>query len=108
MGWEIHITRAEHWSDSAQHPITAEEWLVLVEADPELTIDPRDNGPHFALWLAHWIQGDHPWFDWCEGEIHTKYPDRKTLGKALQIARHFGARVQGDEGEEYKKPEDLV
>ena len=24
----------------------------LVEADPELSIDPRDNGPHFTLWLA--------------------------------------------------------
>ena len=39
MGWEIHITRAENWYDSDQHPITAEEWLALVQADPELTIE---------------------------------------------------------------------
>jgi hypothetical protein len=111
MGWEIHITRAKHWADSDKTPITAEEWLALVNADPELTIDPRDNGPYFALWLSHWVDGDypeHPWFDWFQGTIQTKYPDRKTLGKALEIARHFGARVQGDDGEEYKQLEDLA
>jgi hypothetical protein len=107
MGWEIHITRAEHWADSDRHPINAEEWLAIVEADPELTIDPRDNGPYFALWRAHWVEGDHPWFDWFKGSIDTKCPDRKTLGKALEIAKRFGARVQGDDGEVYERPEDL-
>ncbi len=29
MGWEIHITRADHWAESDQHPITADEWLAL-------------------------------------------------------------------------------
>jgi hypothetical protein len=107
MGWEIHITRAEYWPDSQKQPISSEEWLALVKADPELIVDPRDNGPCFALWLAHWVGDDHPWFDWFKGAINTKYPDRKTLGKALEIARHFGARVQEDDGEEYKRPEDL-
>src|SRR4029450_3713703 len=107
MGWEIHITGAEHWADSDQHPITAQEWLSFVGADSELTIDPRDNGPYCALWLARRIEGAHPWVGWVEGTICTKNPDRETLGKALQIARHFGARVQGDDGEEYKRPEDL-
>jgi hypothetical protein len=108
MGWEIHITRAAQWPESDRHPITADEWLALVEADPELTIDPRDNGPYFALWLRHRINDDHPWFDWFQGRIETKYPDRKTLGKALQIAKHFGAQVQGDDGEVYERPEDLA
>ncbi len=107
MGWEIHITRAEDWPDSDKHQINAEECLALVEADQELTIDPRGNGPYFALWLLHWVEGDHPWFDWSRGAVSTKAPDRKTLGKALEIARHFGARVQGDDGEEYRRPENL-
>jgi hypothetical protein len=107
MGWEIHITRADHWPDSAARPITAEEWLALVAADPELAIDSRGNGPYFALWQAHWVDGDHPWFDWSEGAINTKNPDRKTLGKALQIGRHFGAAVQGDDGEVYWRVDDL-
>lgn len=108
MGWEIHITRAEHWADSDKLPITTEEWLALVKDDPELTIDPRDNGPYCALWLSHWLDGDHPWFNWFNGALKTKHPDRKTLGKALQIARRFGARVQGDDGEVYDRVEDLL
>ncbi len=107
MGWEIHITRAVFWPESDEYPITAEEWMELVQADPDLTIDPRDNGPYFVLWMVHNIDNDHPWFDWFQGSIHTKRPDRKTLGKALEIARHLGARVQGDDGEEYQRPEDM-
>jgi hypothetical protein len=107
MGWEIHITRAENWAESEHNPIRSQEWLALVEADPELTIDPQGNGPYFTLWLAHLVEGEHPWFDWSEGTINTKYPDRQTLAKALQIARHFGAQVQGDDGEVYERPEDL-
>jgi hypothetical protein len=56
---------------------------------------------------THWVAGDHAWFNWFQGAINTKHPDRKTLGKALEIARQFGARVQGDDGEEYQRPEDL-
>jgi hypothetical protein len=108
MGYGLHVTRAEHWTDSEQSPIAAEEWLALVGRDPELLIDPRGNGPYFALWLKHWVDGDHPWFDWFKGEIHTKNPDRKTLTKMLDIAKNFGAKVQGDEGEEYACPEDLA
>lgn len=78
-----------------------------LDADPELTIDPIDNGTCFALWRAHRVDAEHPWFDWFDGEVHTKHPDRKTLGKALQIAKRLGARVQGDDGEEYLRPEDL-
>jgi hypothetical protein len=107
MGYDVHVTRANDWFDSETHPITADEWLGYVRADPELAIDPRDNGPHFALWLAHRVGDDHAWFDWSEGRISTKNPDPATLRKAVQIARHFGARVLGDDGEEYG-PEDLA
>lgn len=108
LGWEIHITRADDWTDSQQYPITVDEWLALVKSDPELIIDPRDNGPYFALWLSHHRYGDHPWFDWFSGSINTKNPDRKTMGKAIEIARYFDARVQGDDGEVYERTEDLA
>jgi hypothetical protein len=106
MGYDLHITRAELWADNEQAPITADEWLAVVEEDPELVIDPRGNGPYFALWLAHWVHGDHPWFDWFKGDVYTKYPDRKTVGKMLEIAKRLGAKVQGDEGEVYSRPEE--
>jgi hypothetical protein len=77
MGWEIHITRAEQWPYSEKNAITGEEWLALVSADPELAIDPRNNGPYFALWLAHRVDDDHPWFDWFKGAIRTTHPDQR-------------------------------
>jgi hypothetical protein len=107
MGYDLHITRAEHWAESEQNPITAEERLAFIESDRELTIDPRGNGPYFALWLAHQQGVEHPWFDWFRGEIHSKYPDRKCLGKMLKITEHFDAKVQEDEGEVNNGPENL-
>lgn len=59
-----------------------------------------------ALWRAHWIDTGHPWLDWFKGAVYTKYPDRKTLGKMLEIARFFKAKVQGDDGEVYDRPDD--
>jgi hypothetical protein len=108
MGWEVHITRAEDWADNDASPITQQEWMEFVKNDPELTIDPRNNGSCFALWLSHNIGNDHPWFDWSQGTISTGHPDQKTLGKAIEIAKHFGGTVQGDEGEIYSRPEDLT
>ena len=106
MGYELHITRAENWAESDQNPIAAEEWLALVDGDPELRID-ADNGAHFAIWSGPCSYPDGGWFDWSDGCISTKHPDRAILAKMLQIASHLGARVQGDDGEEYMQPDDL-
>lgn len=104
MGYELHITRAKFWAENEGHRITRAEWLRLIEEDAELTID-KHNGPLFAEWGP---QRPHysPWFDWSEGNIHTKNPDRKTLAKMLQIANLLGASVQGDEGEIYATLDD--
>ncbi|MDJ0700702.1 MAG: hypothetical protein QNJ07_12670 [Woeseiaceae bacterium] len=108
MGYDLHITRAEFWAQNAGKEISAEEWLRLVEDDPELIID-TDNGPHFAVSNepsqndAGWPR----WFDWFEGNVYTKNPDRQTLGKLLQIANALDATVQGDDGETYTSVDDL-
>lgn len=106
MGWEVHITRAECWLHSEHNPITAEVWLAVVEADPELSIDDV-NGPFFAMWSGPSSYPDGGWFDWFEGCVSTKRPDCAILGKMLQLAPKLGAVVQGDDGEVYSKPEDL-
>ena len=107
MGYDFHITRADHWIDSGQKPITADEWLALVEKDQSLIIDPRENGPCFALWVEHRVNHDFPWFNWSGGEVYANRPDRKTLGKMVQLAKQLAAHVQGDEGEVYLQAEDL-
>lgn len=104
MGYDLHITRAEHWAENRDAWIGADEWSRLVESDAELTPDPR-NGPHFVLWSGP-SEYDEPWFDWSDGNIYAKYPDAPMLGKMLEIAARLGARVQGDDGEIYARVED--
>ena len=63
-----------------------------------------------AVWTAfagHGVGGNLAWFHYFDGNVTVKYPDRQILGKMLQIADHLGAHVQGDDGEEYTRVEDL-
>jgi hypothetical protein len=104
MGVELHITRSESWSDSDDAPITAEEWLAYVKADPELRPMP-DKGPYYVLWLgvsAH----EEPWLDWRRGNIYTKWPDTGLYLKMLDIAKQLDAGVHDDEDTVYKLPND--
>jgi hypothetical protein len=106
MGWEVHATRATHWADSSEAPITTEEWLRIVAADPELNIDDQ-NGPYLAVWSGPCSYPEGSWFDWNNGQIHTKNPDRAILSKLLEIASKLEAVVQGDDGEIYRCADDL-
>ncbi|HUT93872.1 MAG TPA: hypothetical protein VMY37_30695 [Thermoguttaceae bacterium] len=99
MGYDFHITRADPWWENDDRPIAPEEWLKIVEDDPELRLDPA-NGPYFATWLGD-SELDGPWLDWDDGRISTKNPDRALLDKMLDIARRLGANVLGDDGEPY-------
>lgn len=99
MGYDVHITRAQHWSENDGHWITTEEWLDVVRNDPELSLD-GNNGPYFANWNSQSTLDD-PWLDWFDGNIYTKNPDDSVVDKMIAIARRLGARVQGDDGEVY-------
>lgn len=91
--------------ESEQHPITADEWLAVVAADPELRIDEA-NGPYFAVWAGTCSYPEGGWFSWEDGCVTTKHPDRAVLNKMLQLAAKLGAVVQGDDGEVYTCCED--
>jgi hypothetical protein len=98
MGYDLHITRREHWSDEGA-AISAEEWLEYVRSDPELQIT-GENGPFFADWSGC-SKNPEPWLDWLDGDVFTKNPDRALVEKMLSIAQKLNARVQGDDGELY-------
>lgn len=106
MGYDLHITRSDNWAESEETPISSAEWLAIVEADPELQLEPA-NGPYFAHWTGPCSYREGGWFDWNDGQIQTKNPDRAILAKMLAIAEKLGAAVQGDDGEPYSTPEDL-
>jgi hypothetical protein len=116
MGYDLHITRAEDWSESEQHPISRDEWVAYVRSDPEMRLDgvaetaTPDGGtlryanPGLAVWLSwsgHGRSDGMAWFDHRNGEIKVKNPDRDMCIKMHQIATALGARVQGDDGEFY-------
>ena len=111
MGYEVHITRATEWIRSNEAPITEEDWLAVVDTDPELIVsaddyyDTKDRHTgavrrvHAVSWTAH---PEEPWPLWHDGdEILTKNADEPTIGKMKQLAQRLNARVLGDDGESY-------
>lgn len=100
MGYDLHITRATDWNENSGLEISAEEWLALVDADPELGSYPAE-GPY----VAHWSTPEFPkssWFDWYEGNVFTTDPEQPAVVKMLALAKRLAAVVQGDDGELYE------
>jgi hypothetical protein len=119
VGYDVHITRAEEWTDSEKWPISREDWLAYVEQDPEMRLDCaaettttegetlRYESAGLAVWTAysgHGVNGNMAWFDYREGRVVVKNPDDQILGKMVEIARDLDANVQGDDGERYDDP----
>ncbi len=106
MGYDLHITRSEDfWADNDDAPITRDEWLAVASADPDLFPMPENGNSFFAFGDR---EDPRSWFDWFEGDVFTKNPDRETLQKMLELAERLQARVQGDDGEVYESPDDLA
>jgi hypothetical protein len=98
MGYELHITKKEDWSEDGLD-ITTDEWINIVKNDPELSIDNK-NGSYFAIWKPAGIDAEY-WLDWFEGNICSKYPEPALIQKMIEIAKLLNAKVQGDDGEIY-------
>jgi hypothetical protein len=113
MGYDVHITRAEHWTESESTPITIDEWLGYLAGDTEMRLDNiaeaevegstlRYENDGLAVWTAyggHGLKGYMAWFDFYRGEVVVKNPDDEILGKMRRIASALKAKVMGDEGE---------
>jgi len=109
-GYNLHITRAEHWFEASSEPLLLDEINQLVESDAELTVSSthfydrlKEEGTseciHAILWTAH-PQKVPLWFR--DGEITAKNPDDATIVKMLEIAEKVQAQVLGDDGEVYR------
>lgn len=115
MGYDVHITRRQDWSDKTGPGISLAEWIALVEADPEMRLDGyaeaeldhgrvlRVESEGVSVWTAY--SGHHKgttvWFDFRQGNIVVKNPDLEVLKKMSSLAQILSARVQGDDGEFY-------
>lgn len=117
MGYELHITRREHWVD--EDPalnISMEEWTALVNNDPEMRLDHEAaatttggetitvHSDGLAVWTAYsrdGIMGNHAWFAYHGGNICVKNPDAEIIHKMKSVATLLQAKVMGDDGELY-------
>jgi hypothetical protein len=116
MGYELHITRAEVWTEAAQNPISEAEWHSLVRSDASLELSTTDYyerktkaGGTERIYAVFWKgatydwngKPHHPAFFLADGEVTTKSPQEVTVKKAIEIAEKLGAQVIGDDGEQY-------
>jgi hypothetical protein len=110
MGYDLHITRAKHWTARAEYPITEEEWLAVVAQDPTLSVNEKDymdyntdggqiRRVHPVVWTEAEEQDNCFW--WYDGEVTCKNPYDEWIAKAVRLAKELNAKVMGDEGEEY-------
>ena len=64
----------------------------------------RYDNEGLAVWTTysgHGQGGNMAWFDYRSGQIVVKNADDEIRKKMRELAQFFGARVVGDEGEEY-------
>ncbi|HET6575357.1 MAG TPA: hypothetical protein VFG68_17250 [Fimbriiglobus sp.] len=116
MGYDLHITRAQHWTDSKSKPIRLPEWLAYLGSDPEMRLDnvavakvkgkpvlayENEGLAVWTAWSKHEPDGNMAWFDHRDSEIVVKNPDEEIIAKMKRIAKALKARVIGDEGETY-------
>ena len=106
MGYDLQITRKPSQFDKSPD-ITLDEWLEVVENDPELTWSAlnRKTSPYMADWSG---SGKYPcWLDYSLASaystscLYSKNPTDEMIDKMVQIAKLLNAKVLGEEDEEY-------
>ena len=122
MGYNLYVTRANEWFEAETAPITLEEWLEFVEADPEMRLDGyaeakfpkgevlRIDDPGMAVWVGH-PRHDQDYLCWIwhsAGRVEAKNPDPETRQQLYRIAESFGAKVQGEDGELYDAQGEMI
>lgn len=111
MGYDLHISRREHWADDeAGNSISLEEWRAYVDADLELRwadVVERDT----ALWFVREEdreRDDLPWLWWTMDEVRSKGQTVETTRKMWLVAQALRANLQGDDGERYGADGEMI
>jgi len=98
MGYDLHITRADHWPDSAIYPISLQEWIAVADDEPRLEKHQPDDRPPVYGYLDSEGRG---WaLSWREGLI-TVWKGYEAAAALAVLAEKLGARLVGDDSEEY-------
>lgn len=116
MGYDVHITRKEEWSDDGGPDISREEWLGYVGTDKSMrreqdAVVENAQGEAFSVQdetLAVWTEWagreegkNEAWMWLGHGNVMAKNPDEAMLRKMFLIADAMAGKLQGDDGEVY-------
>ena len=116
MGYDVHITRKDDWSDEDGPAISREEWLHYVNADKTMKLEreavvENAKGEAFSVqdetlaiwtaWPARQPGKNEAWMWHSQGNVMAKNPDAAMLQKMFLIADGLGGKLQGDDGEVY-------
>jgi hypothetical protein len=115
MGYDIHITRKQRWSDEDGPEILLSEWIAVVAADRDMRLDGyaeagvgdgsilRIENKGLSVWMAWSRHSENgmAWFSFHHGNVIVKNPDLEIRRKMWSLAQALSAKVQGDDGEFY-------
>ncbi|MBW4721355.1 hypothetical protein [Saccharothrix obliqua] len=103
MGYDLHITRADHWADADRVPIPRGEWESfarerLAECG-EVTYGETGAEPVFGFDCG---TGDVVSLHWWRDRITvTGITDARSIAALRWIGEALAARLIGDDGEAY-------
>ena len=98
-GYDLHITKKDFWADENGPCISHEEWNNYVKTDNQIQSDDRNSIDDFLVSLELEQFPLRYNLDLCE--IYTKNPSENAINKLIETSEVLGARVQGDDGENY-------
>lgn len=105
MGYDIHLTRADSWLSSAEHPISAAEWEAFATGREDLRPNGTVRFKNFGEQPVYsWVgpDGDEVSLYWYDHRIEVSgVPDEDCASALAPLARELDARVVGDDDEEY-------
>jgi hypothetical protein len=103
MGRDIHIGRANDWTEAKSAPIRLEEWLALVQSDPEMRLDAfaaaktpdgilRHENQGLGAWKAY--SGNGVWLGSTTGWLHYRHKilTKKSFRRCSKSPRAFAPR----------------
>ncbi|MEU8945329.1 hypothetical protein [Streptomyces sp. NPDC048489] len=106
MGYELHMTRASHWLDSEECPITLHEWIefgrgsVALQEEGYLDLDSVGRQPLFTWRGADDVTVGFHWFEGRVTSSGAHVPGVDLVGLA-GLAAELAAYLIGDDGEQY-------
>jgi hypothetical protein len=104
VGYELHITRANHWLESEGQPIGREEWSTYVHEHAALVeagwVEWADIGREPVYELTGRDE-ESPSLSWQNGRVTITGPEIDYLPDLIAIAADLRAHIVGDDDQRY-------